>query len=57
MTLGVLFRNQTGSKEVRIPSQGMACIEFETEQNAIVAHAALNGFKLSQTVSMKLYYV
>ena len=56
MMLGMLFRQYTGFKEVRMPRQGLAFIEFEDEPHATLALKGLNGFKLSQTEALELTY-
>ena len=56
MMLGMLFRQYTGFKEVRMPRHGLAFIEFDDEPRATLAFKALNGFKLSQTEDLQLTY-
>ena len=56
MMLSMLFRQYAGFKEVRIPRQGLAFCEFETEPHATLALERLNGFKLTQKDSLKLSY-
>ena len=56
MMLSMLFRQYAGFKEVRIPGQGLAFCEFETEPHATLALERLNGFKLTQKDSLKLSY-
>lgn len=56
MMLGMLFRSHAGFKEVRMPRQGLAFIEFGDEPHATLAFKALNGFKLSPTDSLQLNY-
>lgn len=56
MMLACLFRSYAGYKEVRIPRDGLAFIEFDEEPHATVALKALNGFKLSSEDALKLKY-
>ncbi|KAL7563077.1 hypothetical protein ACA910_022570 [Epithemia clementina (nom. ined.)] len=56
MMLGMLFRQYSGFKEVRMPRPGLAFIEFDDEPHATLALKALNGFKLSQTQALELTY-
>lgn len=56
MMLGMLFRQYTGFKEVRIPRQGLAFVEFDDEPHATLALERLNGFKLTTTDTLKLTY-
>lgn len=56
MMLACLFRSYAGYKEVRIPREGLAFIEFDDEPHATVALQALNGFKLSAEETLKLKY-
>lgn len=56
MMLGMLFRQYAGFKEVRIPREGLAFVEFESEPHATLAYKALNDFKLTQTDKLKLSY-
>lgn len=56
MMLACLFRSYAGYKEVRIPREGLAFIEFDEEPHASVALKALNGFKLSADDTLKLNY-
>ncbi|ACI65366.1 predicted protein [Phaeodactylum tricornutum CCAP 1055/1] len=56
MMLGMLFRQYSGYKEVRMPRPGLAFIEFEDEPHATLARNALNGFKLTTSESLQLGY-
>lgn len=56
MMLRCLFVSYAGYKEVRIPRQGLAFIEFDDEPHATVALKALNGFKLSANDMLNLKY-
>ncbi len=56
MMLRCLFTSYAGYKEVRIPRQGLAFVEFDDEPQATVALKALNGFKLSATDTLNLKY-
>lgn len=56
MMLAMLFRQYAGFKEVRIPRQGLAFVEFDDEPHATLALERLNGFKLTTTDSLKLTY-
>ncbi len=56
MMLRCLFVSYAGYKEVRIPRNGLAFVEFEDEPQATVALKALNGFKLSATDTLNLKY-
>eukprot|EP00429_Kryptoperidinium_foliaceum_P070811 CAMPEP_0176071914 /NCGR_PEP_ID=MMETSP0120_2-20121206/35921_1 /TAXON_ID=160619 /ORGANISM="Kryptoperidinium foliaceum, Strain CCMP 1326" /LENGTH=213 /DNA_ID=CAMNT_0017405575 /DNA_START=13 /DNA_END=650 /DNA_ORIENTATION=+ len=54
MMLAMLFRQYAGFKEVRIPRQGLAFIQFDDEPHATLALERLNGFKLTTTDTLKL---
>jgi RNA recognition motif-containing protein len=54
--LEMLFRQYTGFKEVRIPREGLAFIEFDDEPHATLALQGLNGFKLTTDDSLALSY-
>lgn len=56
MMLRCLFVNYNGYKEVRIPREGLAFIEFDDEPQATVALKALDGFKLSASDTLNLKY-
>eukprot|EP00591_Stephanopyxis_turris_P012142 CAMPEP_0195529040 /NCGR_PEP_ID=MMETSP0794_2-20130614/31452_1 /TAXON_ID=515487 /ORGANISM="Stephanopyxis turris, Strain CCMP 815" /LENGTH=284 /DNA_ID=CAMNT_0040660281 /DNA_START=34 /DNA_END=888 /DNA_ORIENTATION=+ len=56
MMLAMLFRQYAGYKEVRIPRQGLAFIEFDDEPSATLALRGLNSFKLTKTDTLKLKY-
>ena len=56
LVLGMLFREYTGYKEVRMPRPGLAFIEFEEESHATLAKNRLNGFQLTGTDKLKLTY-
>jgi len=56
MMLAMLFRQYSGFKEVRIPRNGLAFIEFDSEPHATLALERLNGFKLTTTDELKLNY-
>jgi RNA recognition motif-containing protein len=56
MMLGMLFRQYTGFKEVRIPRPGLAFCEFDDEPHATLALERLNGFKLTTSDVLKLTY-
>lgn len=56
MMLAMLFRQYTGFKEVRIPREGLAFVEFETEPHATLALERLNGFALTTNDKLKLTY-
>jgi RNA recognition motif-containing protein len=54
--LEMLFRQYTGFKEVRVPREGLAFIEFENEPHATLALQGLNGFKLTTNDTLTLSY-
>ena len=54
--LEMLFRQYTGFKEVRIPREGLAFIEFDDEPHATLALQGLNGFKLTTDDTLALSY-
>jgi U2 small nuclear ribonucleoprotein B'' len=56
MMLAMLFRQYTGFKEVRIPREGLAFVEFETEPHATLALERLDGFALTTNDKLKLTY-
>jgi len=56
MMLAMLFRQYAGYKEVRVPRQGLAFIEFDDEPHATAAFKALNGFKLTASENLDLKY-
>lgn len=56
MMLAMLFRQYTGFKEVRIPREGLAFIEFDDEPHATLALGRLNGFNLTTMDTLKLTY-
>lgn len=56
MMLGMLFRQYTGFKEVRIPRAGLAFVEFDSEPHATLAMERLDGFKLTTNDTLKLNY-
>lgn len=56
MMLAMLFRQYAGFKEVRIPRQGLAFIEFEDEPRATLALQRLNGFNLTTSDTLRLSY-
>lgn len=56
MMIEMLFRQYSGFREVRIPRQGLAFIEFDDEPNATLALRGLNGFKLTSTETLDLKY-
>ena len=56
MMLAMLFRQYSGFKEVRMPRQGLAFVEFDDEPHATIALERLNGFKLTTTDTLKLAY-
>jgi RNA recognition motif-containing protein len=56
MTLSMIFRQYDGFKEVRMPREGMAFVEFDTEASATVAINALQGFQLTAQDNLKLQY-
>ena len=56
LVLSLLFRQYDGFVEVRLPRQGVAFIEFDTEPHATLALERLNGFQLTKTNSLKLAY-
>ena len=56
MMLAMLFRQYAGFKEVRIPRDGLAFVEFETEPHATLALERLNGFALTNNDKLKLTY-
>lgn len=56
MMLAMLFRQYAGFKEVRIPRQGLAFIEFEDEPRATLALERLNGFNLTTADKLRLTY-
>ncbi|CAJ1969941.1 unnamed protein product [Cylindrotheca closterium] len=56
MMLGMLFRQYTGYKEVRIPRVGLAFVEFDSEPHATLAMERLDGFKLTTNDTLKLNY-
>lgn len=56
MMLGMLFRQYAGFKEVRVPRQGLAFIEFESEPHATVAKQRLQGFQITENDKLNLQY-
>jgi len=56
MMLAMLFQQYAGYKEVRIPRQGLAFIEFKEEAHATLALKGLNGFKLTTNDTLNLKY-
>lgn len=56
MMLAMLFRQYLGYKEVRIPRQGLAFVEFDDEPHATLALRGLNGFQLTTTDTLDLKY-
>ena len=56
MMLAMLFRQYAGFKEVRIPREGLAFVEFEDEPRATLALQRLNGFNLTTKDKLKLTY-
>lgn len=56
MMLAMLFRQYLGYKEVRIPRQGLAFVEFDDEPHATLALSGLNGFQLTTTDTLNLKY-
>lgn len=56
MMLAMLFRQYLGYKEVRIPRQGLAFIEFDDEPHATLALRGLNGFQLTTSDTLNLKY-
>lgn len=56
MMLAMLFRQYLGYKEVRIPRQGLAFVEFDDEPHATLALRGLNGFQLTTTDTLNLKY-
>lgn len=54
--LEMLFRQYTGFKEVRVPREGLAFIEFDDEPHATLALDGLNGFKLTTNDILTLSY-
>lgn len=54
--LEMLFRQYTGFKEVRVPREGLAFVEFENEPHATLALQGLNGFKLTTNDTLTLSY-
>jgi len=56
MMLAMLFRQYLGYKEVRIPRQGLAFIEFDDEPHATLALGGLNGFQLTTSDTLDLKY-
>lgn len=56
MMLSMLFRQYDGFAEVRLPRDGLAFIEFDTEPHATLALERLNGFQLTKDDSLKLTY-
>ena len=56
MMLEMLFRQYSGYREVRIPREGLAFIEFDDEPHATLAFKGLNGFKLTTKDVLMLRY-
>lgn len=56
MMLEMLFRQYTGYKEVRVPREGLAFVEFDDEPHATLALQGLNGFKLTTNDTLNLTY-
>lgn len=56
MMLGMLFRQYSGYKEIRMPRSGLAFIEFDDEAQATVAKMALQGFQLTPQDALQLNY-
>lgn len=56
MMLAMLFRQYLGFKEVRIPRDGLAFIEFDSEPHATLALNRLNGFQLTTKDTLQLTY-
>jgi RNA recognition motif-containing protein len=56
MMLEMLFRHYTGYKEVRVPREGLAFVEFDDEPHATLALQGLNGFKLTTNDTLNLTY-
>ncbi|KAL3822345.1 hypothetical protein ACHAXA_001722 [Cyclostephanos tholiformis] len=56
MMLAMLFRQYSGYKEVKLLGEGLATIEFGTENEATAALNGLNGFKLSTSAVLDLIY-
>ena len=52
----MLFRQYTGYKEVRVPREGLAFVEFDDEPHATLALQGLNGFKLTTNDTLNLTY-
>jgi U2 small nuclear ribonucleoprotein B'' len=56
MMLSMLFRQYNGFQEVRMPREGMAFVEFDTQASATLALEALQGFQLTADEKLKLDY-
>jgi RNA recognition motif-containing protein len=56
MMLAMLFRQYSGYKEVKLLGEGLATIEFSTENEATSALNVLNGFKISTSAALDLKY-
>jgi RNA recognition motif-containing protein len=56
MMLAMLFRQYSGYKEVKLLGDGLATIEFSTENEATSALNVLNGFKISTSATLDLKY-
>ena len=54
--LEMLFRQYAGFKEVRVPREGLAFVEFDDEPHATLALQGLNGFKLTTNDTLTLSY-
>jgi U2 small nuclear ribonucleoprotein B'' len=56
VVLGMLFQQNSGYREVRVPRPGIAFVEFVDEPHATIARRAMNGFKLTPTTNLHVIY-